>query len=335
MTANVSAEIRPADAPEIPGLQFRAVDLDHDLADIVELMTIVHIADKIDWLPTVDDLRNDLVHRSNFDISRDMLAAEIDGRLVALTETNIAVRDEVAVHQMDGWVLPDQRRRGIGRVLLRWTERRAREAASDWLGAERHEFGTWMDDRNLGGIAMLESEGYKRVRHGFMMVRSLADSIPDAPLPDGLEIRPVTEGDHRRIWDADSEAFRDHWDALQRTEEDYLGWFSMPNLDTSLWRVAWDGDEIAGSVWNCIWTEENERLGVKRGWLEHISVRRPWRRRGLATALIAESLRTLRDRDLTEAALGVDAENISGALGLYESLGFRRHQTGISYRKPM
>ncbi len=122
---------------------------------------------------------------------------------------------------------------------------------------------------------------------------------------------------------------------MQRTEEDFVGWFSTPNLDTSLWRVAWEGDEIAGSVWNCIWTEENEQLGIQRGWLEHISVRRPWRRRGLATALIAESLRTLKTKGLTEAALGVDAENISGALRLYESLGFRRHQTGISFRKPL
>jgi ribosomal protein S18 acetylase RimI-like enzyme len=86
---------------------------------------------------------------------------------------------------------------------------------------------------------------------------------------------------------------------------------------------------------NFVWPEENEELGVARGWLEHISVRRPWRKRGLAGALIADSLQALKARGLTEGALGVDAENPSGALRLYESLGFRRHQTGIAFRKDL
>jgi ribosomal protein S18 acetylase RimI-like enzyme len=78
---------------------------------------------------------------------------------------------------------------------------------------------------------------------------------------------------------------------------------------------------------------ENETLGLSRGWLDHISVRRPWRRRGLASALITDALRALREAGLAEAALGVDAENVSGALRVYEALGFRRARTGVSYRK--
>jgi mycothiol synthase len=92
---------------------------------------------------------------------------------------------------------------------------------------------------------------------------------------------------------------------------------------------------VAGAVMNFVFAEENERLGVRRGWLEHISTRRPWRRRGVAAALIADSLRELRARGLDEAALGVDSENLSGALRLYESLGFRRFKTGIAFRKPL
>jgi mycothiol synthase len=97
--------------------------------------------------------------------------------------------------------------------------------------------------------------------------------------------------------------------------------------------VAWDRDEVAGSVMTFVWQVENETLGLSRGWLEHISVRRPWRRRGLASALIAEALLALRAAGLREAALGVDAENTSGALRVYEALGFRRVRTDVSYRK--
>ena len=91
--------------------------------------------------------------------------------------------------------------------------------------------------------------------------------------------------------------------------------YAKQELDTSLWVVAWEGDEIAGVVQTWIWPDENERLGVKRGWLERISVRRPWRRRGLGRAMTAEALRRLRDAGMDEAMLGVDSENPTGALG--------------------
>jgi ribosomal protein S18 acetylase RimI-like enzyme len=99
--------------------------------------------------------------------------------------------------------------------------------------------------------------------------------------------------------------------------------------------VAWDGDEIAGVVQNWIWPTENAELGVERGWLEHISVRRPWRRRGLARAITAESLRRLRDRGMTDAMLGVDADNPNGALGLYEGLGFAVDKRSSVYRRAL
>ena len=99
--------------------------------------------------------------------------------------------------------------------------------------------------------------------------------------------------------------------------------------------MAWDGDQVAGVVQNWIWPEENEALGVNRGWLEHISVRRPWRRRGLARALTAASLVTFRERGLDEGMLGVDSENPNGALGLYEGLGFSMRSRAAAYRRSL
>jgi ribosomal protein S18 acetylase RimI-like enzyme len=37
---------------------------------------------------------------------------------------------------------------------------------------------------------------------------------------------------------------------------------------------------------------------------------------------------------MDEAVLGVDTENPSGALGLYESFGFRQKRTWLFLRKP-
>ena len=167
------------------------------------------------------------------------------------------------------------------------------------------------------------------------MRRQGLDDIPDAPLPDGIEIRPVLEDQWRTILAAENEAFRDHWGHREMGESDFKATFGRAELDTSLWVVAWDGDQVAGVVQNWIWPEENERLGVKRGWLEHISVRRPWRRRGLARAITAASLVKYREVGLEEAMLGVDSENPNGALGLYEGLGFVQASRAAAYRRDL
>ena len=88
-------------------------------------------------------------------------------------------------------------------------------------------------------------------------------------------------------------------------------------------------------VLNYVDRAENEAYNRKRGYTETICVRRPWRRRGVARALIARSLRELRDLGMTEAALGVDAQNPSGALRLYEGMGFRPVKRHTAYRKSM
>jgi mycothiol synthase len=328
-----AAEILLPDAPDIAGLRFRPFHPATDVARLSELIIASNLPDEIDYMPSEEVLRHELEHKAAFDPARDILLAEIDGRVVGAVETEGKVRDGTVVHYTSGWVHPDERRRGIGRALQRWAERRAGEIKAAWSGDEPHAIGGWPDETQPGAIALFEAERYTVVRYGFMMLRPLGEALPDAPLPEGLEIRAVVEADHRRIWEADVEAFRDHWEAAERTEEDFAGWFTEPGLDTSLWRVAWDGDEVAGSVMTMIWADENERLGVSRGWLEHVSVRRPWRRRGLAAALMVDAMRGLAERGIAEAALGVDAENTTGALRLYESLGFRRHRTGINYRK--
>lgn len=333
MSADTTPARSLAAAPPITGLTFRAFEMERDVAALAELIAEANLADDVDYVPSPEQLRHEFEHRSSFDPARDVMLAEIEGRLVGGAEVSGKLREGTVVNYTSGWVRPSERRRGIGRALLRWAEDRARETGAESPGREPNAIGSWLDETQPGAIALFESEGYAIVRYGFMMVRDLAEPLPDAPLPEGLEIRPVVEADHRRIWDADVEAFRDHWEVSERTEEDFVGCFTEPTLDTSLWRVAWDGDEVAGSVMTAIWAEENDRLGVSRGWLEHVSVRRPWRRRGLAAALMASAMQGLIERGIREAALGVDAENTSGALRIYESIGFRRHRTATNYRK--
>ena len=93
------------------------------------------------------------------------------------------------------------------------------------------------------------------------MIRPHLDDLPDAPLPAGLEIREVKPEHLRQIWDAATEAFRDEWGFVEPTDEDYERYLTDPvESDTSLWRIAWDGDEVAGQVRSYINPVENERL---------------------------------------------------------------------------
>jgi mycothiol synthase len=191
-------------------------------------------------------------------------------------------------------------------------------------------------ETNAGGQALARQFGYAPVRWFTDMERSLGESLPEVPaMPDGLEVRPMSPEHARQVWEADHDAFRDHWGGWDMSDASFRRWVESPEFQPDLAVVAWDGDEIAGAVLNVIYAEENETLGIRRGWLDSVFTRRAWRRRGLARALIVRSLHVLRDRGMTAAALGVDADNPSGAFGLYEAAGFAPTERFISWRKPM
>ena len=81
--------------------------------------------------------------------------------------------------------------------------------------------------------------------------------------------------------------------------------------------------------------DENERHGRRRVYVSGVSVRRRWRRRGLARALLAGSLVGARDQGYTSASLGVDTDSPTGATSLYRSLGFEPQRTFVAWRKPL
>jgi mycothiol synthase len=308
-----------------------------DIPAVAELIAAVNAFDDVPYFPTVESLAVDWQPAPTFDPELDVQLCFDGERLVGAAQHNWRQRDAKVVHSIEIWVRPEARRRGIGTRLLAWGEQRARTAVAEGNGGRTdlpHVLSLGAPSHVTPGVAFCEARGYVAVRYGFLMRRDLSEPIPDAPMPDGLELRPVVAADHRRIWEADVEAFRDHWEAGVRTEADFEHFFANPDLDVSMWQVAWEGDEVAGSIVNTIYPEENAQVGLEVGWLDHVSVRRPWRGRGLASALIVRSLAVLRDRGMAFAALGVDAENPTGALGLYERFGFRRHQQWVTFRKP-
>jgi len=335
------ATLEIPDVPTIPGLRFRGFRGEADFVHMTAIFNACMAADGIDLIHTVEDTAWDSKPREGFDPQRDLIFAEMDGEpnggLVAYSSLQHGQEEHGdAFYHSNGYVLPAWRRRGIGRAMLHYNNALSRKLAAENPPGKPCVVEAFAAEKEVGAGALLLGEGYEPKVYFASMVRADLDNIPSAPMPEGLEVRPVEPGHYRAIWEADAEAFRDHWGYVPRTEEDYQRWLDDPiGFQPELWKIAWEGDQVAGQVKGFINRDENEAFARRRGYVEFISVRRSWRRRGLARALIVQSLHELKARGMTEAALSVHTDNPNGAFHLYESVGFRQIRASILYQKPM
>lgn len=333
----VNTIVAVPEAPAIAGLSFRHFRGEVDYLEMVATISAAKLADGVERSDTVEDMRRNYAHLDNCDPFRDVLIAEVNGRMVAYSRLwwYIDETSKLRIYNSFGFIRPEWRHKGIGSAMLHYNQSAMRAIARQHPQDMERYFESFGQDTEIENKALLMAGGYLAVRHGFAMVRPDLENIPDLPLPEGLEVRPVRPEHYRTIWDADQEAFRDHWGYVEPTEEDYESWMTHRNCQPDLWQVAWAGDEVAGQVKSYIDDQENAEYHRLRGYTEGISTRRPWRRRGLAHALIARSLKLLKEKGMQEAALGVDTQNLSGALHVYESMGFRAVRRSTIYRKKM
>jgi mycothiol synthase len=327
-----------APANTLAAVTFRPFRGEADYEPFALISQRCNVADGVPMFETAADVANEYSHLVNTDPERDILVAEVDGVLVAYQRTTWwPEEDGTHLYWLFGCVDPAWQRRGLGRVLVRRGEQRLREVAATHSGATAKQFSVYTPAQRTGKLALFTNEGYQAVRHFYRMERSLASDLPEAPLPAGLELRPVWPEDLRAIWDANEEAFRDHWGYAPRLDEHFEAWRAAPHFDHSLWQVAWDptSGQVAGVAINVINPELNAQFGRQLGTVEELSVRRPWRNRGLGRALLASSLHTFHVRGMTTASISVDSENPTGAPHLYESVGFEVVSQAMVLRKAM
>ena len=322
-------------APTVAGVTFRHATLPDDLPAMNALANAVRFEDGQEWVTSAEQFAEHYVHLINCDPATDIMIAERDGRLVGYGRASWKqAQDGHLIYEPTAFANVDAGPALLDAVMEAM-ELRCRQIAATHAPGPK-EFETEAEDTALRRSEILRRRGYQPVRFFFTMVRSNLDDLPNAPLPDGLEIRDVTPEQLRTVFEAEAEALADEWGFAVPTEADYVHFVSDPvEGDYTLWRVAWDGDQVAGMVRGYINEAENDIYGRKRGYVENISVRRPWRRRGLARALIGATIKALRERGMAEGALGVDTENPSGALRLYERCGFVSVSRNATYRKPL
>ncbi|MBE2221365.1 MAG: GNAT family N-acetyltransferase [Anaerolineae bacterium] len=230
-----------------------------------------------------------------------------------------------------GRVHPAYENLGIGTYLLTWAEARARQVfervpADARVAMRCGSITTYEPARQL-----FQDFGMTPNRHFWTMQVDLEPPLTMPTLPDSLRIITYAElNDLTALVKANSEAFQDHWgyvaQPLAETVSRWRDWLANDSkFDPSLWFLAVDGDEIAGMSLCRLEAHHDPTWG----WVDDLAVRRPWRRQGVALALLHHSFRELYARGQKTVGLGVDAASLTGATRLYEKAGmhvFREFQ---------
>jgi mycothiol synthase len=232
---------------------------------------------------------------------------------------------------LEGRVRPDLRGRGIGRALLAWQLTRG-----TYLHAERHPEAPGALTVEVPGAmrsleALVRRAGLAAERWYREMQRPLAD-LPRVPPVRDVDLVPFTWDRDDEVRRAHNAAFTRHHGSSERDPQAWQGLFTgQRGFRPDLSRLAVEDGAVVGYVLAYVYEADTAARGTREVVLGQIGVLPTARGRGVAGALIGEVLRVAAAGDCVSAGLGVDTDNVTGALRLYEGLGFRAVRTRVSW----
>lgn len=295
-----------------------------DIESVVEMLNIssLDLMGVEDF--SVNEIRLDW-QTPGFSLEDDTRAVfNAEGELVGFT--NVWMNSPKPVHPFVwGRVRPDHENLGIGTGMLRWAIDRAKDAITRVPENARVAVNSYAVAGHGPSKKLLENNGLKLFRHSWQMVIDLDDEIPEPDWPEGIGLQPYDHEKHgEAVYKADNEAFRDHFGFIEEPFDiGYPKWIHYmlqdEHYNPALWFLAFEGDQVVGGS---ICREESWE-DPDTGWVRTLFVRRPWRRRGLALALLHHTFHHFRVMGRKRVGLGVDAENLTGATGLYKKAGMR------------
>lgn len=225
---------------------------------------------------------------------------------------------------------PDYRGGDLTEAAYQWLEAQSRQRLKSAEPYQASVIRMGALSTSTDRIRMIERAGYQHIRTFFRMERDLRQPIPAAALASEFRVTTYQPEHSRPLWQAFNDSFSDHWSFEPVSDEDWQMFFiERSTFRPDLTRLIWDGDELAGYSINRIEPDLQRHAPV--GWIGQLGVRRAWRKRGLATYLLCETMRAFQAEGLAAAGLGVDSENPTGALGVYERVGFTVAQKYYTY----
>ena len=320
--------------PDYPEYEFRPFRLE-DSPAILQAMIDIDAHDDRNWAGTLADYEKEF-EDPDVNVETDTLGAfTADGQVAAMSW--LYAPPEPGEHYLVFFwnqFHPDHRGNGVADYIMEWSEARGRQILAQRSASRPHWLRIGCMEHNTYRKELHTRHGFKPVRYFFEMRRDLSESIADVTLPSGLEIRPWEPAFNQRTYEAFEESFVDHWGHVPISLETWdLFMVGRESFRPDLSFVILDGEEVAGFSLNFLSPEENERNGMEQAWVGDLGVRRPWRKQGLATALLNQSMHVFKAEGMDYATLGVDSENPTGALGVYERVGFTPIKRSMSYAK--
>jgi mycothiol synthase len=311
--------------PDLSKRSYRSDDA-KALADLLHLIE-QHSGGHGGWL--AEDTRSmisELVRDPEADTE---LVFDADQNLIAAAVTTSPPQPNGYQTELMGGVHPEWRGQGIGRELFARQMERAAANHREYDPLRDWELQASAMTADEEALRLFKRFGLAPARYWFEMVASTAEPVA-VTLPDRLRIETYTTEREMTVFHGHMEAFKDHWGA-QDWQPD--SWLSLTLRSTTfipeLSRLAFDGDELAGYVL-CYRDSDPDRLYVG-----HVGTRRPWRRRGVAGGLLADVIAAAKTAGYGSALLGVDADSPTGAVGVYERVGFEVGAKAVTWLKPM
>lgn len=338
---------RPAYPSADLGLSWRPLTPD-DVPAWAQLQKAIETADDAPERYEADDLLEELTVGSHKDPSRDsVVGIDADATPRAFGLNDLLPGDSLRRAFLFGGVHPQWRGRGVGRELLRWQRDQSRWA---WAQQEHHgaeplpwRVVTSHPERLVANSALARRLGFEPVRWFHDMVRELttegAPPVPEIEVPAPLRLAAWTADLDEAVRLAHNEAFAGHWGSQPRTVEAWQQ-FGIGHRNTRRdWsfvvvdptREQGGRPAVAAYTLSNAYTQDWEAQGFTQGWTGLLGVRPPWRGRRLAPALLAAALRAFAAAGMHKAGLDVDTGNASGALRLYEGMGYRVEHTSVMW----
>ena len=317
--------------------------------DIPQLVTLINTVDdayKLMWGTSEGEMERDLAGPRQ-EPQRQIVLAERPGApgLVGYGRVGYDNDEEgnERIYYLNVAVHPDAEGQGLEQELAQHLLGIVQEYQDD-PNMERMERATLKayTREELAHICKLwESLGMKSVRQYWSMARPLHKPIDEPGPVDGVVIRPYRKPeDNEAARQAFNESFADHYDFHRLPPEDWEHYVGLPTTRTDLsWLAEAQGLEgvepgkIIGFSICAIFDEDNQRRGVREGWIDLLGTTRDSRRKGLGRAILLHGLHSFRAAGMDTALLGVDSESLTGANRLYESVGFRMRSREVQYER--
>jgi mycothiol synthase len=279
----------------------------------------------------VEDLRDPYV-----DPERGTIAAFRAGSMIAYAGLR-ASPGVTGRHEMDlyGAVHPGERGRGLGTRLLAWAEQAALPLHQARYPGRPLALSITCPGGQGDALALFAAAGYRQARWFHFMSLDLTGAVPDGQLPEGIRIAGYAAGLSQAARQVRDEAFSDHWGITPTTAESWQHFTGHEAFRPAFSFLAYLGDDPAGVLIAQEYDAVRQATGRRECYLSTVGVTKAARRRGIASALIRRSLAAARADGCDVATLYVDADSPTGALALYEHLGFTRRRTSVTLIKDL